>query len=829
MAIEIKLRPHQEEAVEAIVSGLEIKPSQRIPENGLRGQIHAACGTGKTFIAAAAAHRIAPRGRVLVLVPTLALLSQTVQEWRQFGHAGAMVAVCSIEDDPRLYALGVPSTTSAPQLALHWGRGPVTVFATYASLPVLIEAHEGAYGLPMDVWDLVAVDEAHRTSGHLGKAWAAVHDQEQVPAMRRLYLTATPRIWMERPARRWERRREAGQAGVPAPRDPLPEEMACSMDDAAIFGPVLWAMALAEAISRGLLARYQVVVVELRDPQLTLQKLHGEERYEEHVRGERLAVLQAALLEAMAEHRLSRCITFHHRTIEARAFAEGLPRVVRRLHASDPERHTARVWSGWLSGEQDSEVRSERLRVFGARAGRAVMSNCRVLGEGVDVPSVDSVALIDPKGSAVDIVQAIGRALRQKPGAGKLATLIVPIFLGEDETPEDMPYSASYRPLMKVLNGLRAHDERAVEMLATPQESPMRTEPASSWLGEEPEGEDAEEERLLLRFGTRRDPALIAQFVKYQLLEPEHANWKAGHRAAVAFFKREGHLNVPYNHVEGGPAGAPAAFQGGGFPLGRWLSDQRRAMRAGGLASERAEDLEALGIVWEPGDEAWEENLAAARAYFDVYGTLAAPVTAAMEDKPVGQWLANARKKGGLGKDVQRAARRAALLAAIDPDWKPAWPVDWQRHYATLKHLVASGHALASVEPGTVVHGMDVGRWLATQRQDWPQLSGGQRERLTQLGVEPAPRSVPAPGGAGAGARPSGGRSGAFERGVAALAQYKARTGSLTVSRGHVERLEDGTEVRLGVFLSNCKSRRARLDPDKLAALAALGLEWARV
>ncbi|MEV5249893.1 DEAD/DEAH box helicase [Streptomyces werraensis] len=823
MADEIKLRPHQEEAVEAIVSGLHIGPGQRIPDNGLRGQVHAACGTGKTFIAAAAAHRIAPHGRVLVLVPTLALLSQTVQEWRAFGHGGPMVAVCSIEDDPRLYSLGVPSTTSAPQLALHWGRGSVTVFATYASLPVLIEAHKGLYGLPMDVWDLVAVDEAHRTSGHLGKAWAAVHDQEQVPAMRRLYLTATPRIWMERPQRRrWEREVE----GAPVPRDPLPQEMACSMDDEAIYGPVLWSMALSEAISRGLLARYQIVVVELRDPQLSLQKLHGEERYEEHVRGERLAVLQAALLETMSEHRLSRCITFHHRTIEARAFAEGLERVARRLHAADPERHPERVWAGWLSGEQDQEVRGERLRTFGARAGRAVMSNCRVLGEGVDVPSVDSVALIDPKGSAVDIVQAIGRALRQKPDQGKLATLIVPIFLGENERPEDMPYSASYRPLVKVLSGLRAHDERAVEMLATPQEDSKRAEAASSWLGEAPEGDDDDEEnRLLLRFGTRRDPALVAQFVKYQLIEPEHANWKAGHRAAVAYRQREGHLAVPYNHVEGGPAGAPAAWQGGGFPLGRWLSDQRRAMRAGQLASERVEDLEELGIVWEPADEAWEENLGAARAYFDAYGTLAAPVTAAILDKPVGQWLANARKKGGLGKDPVRARRRAELLAAIDPDWKPAWPVDWQRHYAALAQLVQAGTAWGEVEPGTGLHGMEVGRWLATQRQHvvWNGLTDGQRDRLRALGVTPLP-----PEEQEAPAKTPRTASGAFERGVAALAQYKARTGSVgPVSRTHIEVLPDGSEVRLGVFLSNSKTRRGKLSAERLRALAELGVAWA--
>ena len=810
MADGIKLYPHQAEAVEAIVTGLEIQPGQRFPDHGLRGQVHAACGTGKTFIAAAAAQQIAPHGRVLVLVPTLDLLSQTVREWRAFGRTGLMVAVCSMDDDPRLYALGVPSTTSAPQLALHYGSGLVTVFATYASLPVLIEAHEGLYGLPMDVFDLVCVDEAHRTSGSLGKAWAAVHDQEQLPAVRRLYLTATPRIWMERPPRRWE-----PAAGRPAAFDPLPQEMACSMADEAIFGPVLWSMSLSDAITRGLLARYQIVVAELRDERLTLERLYGAERREEHVRGERLAVLQAALLEAMSEHKLTTCITFHHRTIEARAFSEGLGRIAARLHAADPLRHPERVWSGWLSGEHQPEMRSQELRQFGARAGRAVMSNCRVLGEGVDVPSVDSVALIDPKGSAVDIVQAIGRALRQKPGQDKLATLIVPVFLGMDEKPEDMPYSGSYGPLLKVLSGLRAHDERAVEMLAIPQEDATRTEQTSSWIGEAPESDEDEEQRLLLRFGAHRDPVLIARLVQYNLITPEHANWKAGHRAAVAYRKREGDLVVPYNHVEGESA----------FPLGRWLSDQRRAMRAGTMLPERATDLEALDIVWDPADAAWEENLGAARAWFEAYGTLAAPVTAAIMDRAVGQFLANARKKNGLGKDPARAQRRAQLLGAIDPDWNPDWPVDWQRHYAALKGLVAPGSRLAYVEPGSMVHGMDVGRWLAAQREGWDRLAEGQRERLARLGVKPAPRPA-APARTKRSGR--GASGGAFERGIAALAQYKEREGKVVVSRSWSEELPDGTYVRLGVWLSNTRTRRAGLTQEQRAQLAELGVDWAR-
>ncbi|MFK0017502.1 DEAD/DEAH box helicase family protein [Streptomyces sp. NPDC091027] len=124
---DIVLRPHQEEAAEAIVRGLDIPPGKQIPEAGLRATVVAACGTGKTFIAAAAALRLARHGRVLVLLPTLDLLTQTVREWRLAGHAGPTVAVCSLEDDP--------------QLGLWHGHGPVTVYATYASLPVIAEAH----------------------------------------------------------------------------------------------------------------------------------------------------------------------------------------------------------------------------------------------------------------------------------------------------------------------------------------------------------------------------------------------------------------------------------------------------------------------------------------------------------------------------------------------------------------------------------------------------------------------------------------------------------------------------------------------------------------
>ncbi|MGA4944445.1 Helicase associated domain protein [Streptomyces cinereoruber] len=790
----VKLRDHQIEAVAAIVRGFDIPPGG-IPVDGLRGQVHAACGTGKTIIAAASAKRLVPRGRVLVLVPTLDLLAQTVKAWHDAGHKGPAVAVCSLQDDPQLWSLKVRATTNPVELALRHGSGPVTIYATYASLGVLAEAFTGVYGQQLDPVDLAVVDEAHRTSGSMGKAWADIHRQEVIPAARRLYLTATPRIWQERPAN-WELAEGAW--------DPLPEQMAASMDDEAVFGPVLFKLSLASAVSRGLLARYQIIVLELQDPVVTPERLMGEERRSEQVRGERIGALQAALLHTMAEHNLSTCITFHHRTMEAQAYAEGLERVAAKLHADQPERFPARIWADWLCGEHVPERRRGVLGEFGSTARRAVLANCRVLGEGVDIRAVDSVALLDPKGAPHDIVQAIGRALRQKPGQGKLASLIVPVFLKPGEVAEDMFTSGSYWPLVKVLEGLRAHDEEAVELLAIPQEPQNNVVEPSRNIGTAP-GDGEEEARLLLRFAAPRDPVMVADWISFNVIDTERQDWARGWAKLKQFVEREGHARVPFGHREGAT------------PLGRWIAEQRRAYGAGQMSGLRAKRLEKLGMVWSVADERFQENLQAAKAYFEEHWTLCAPRSATALDRSVGQWLSNLRRPGALdGKEGWKAA-----LEAVDGDWNPAWPLEWQRYYAALREMFVEESALVYVEPGVTVHGMDIGRWLAKQRQPavWAGLMDGQRERLEQLGVTPL---TPEPEET---AKPSTAPVSAFERGVAALAQYKARTGSVTVPRGHVEQLEGGVEVRLGVWVMNQKSRRAKLTADKLTTLAGLGLE----
>ncbi|MDT0347731.1 DEAD/DEAH box helicase [Streptomyces litchfieldiae] len=823
----MKRRDHQIEATEAAARALDIPPGKRIPTGGLRATVVMPCGSGKTLVAADTARRVARNGRVLVLVPTLDLLTQTVLAWQAAGHAGPAVAVCSLQDDPVLWRAKVRSTTSAPQLALWHGSGAVTVYATYSSLPVLTAAFEGSYGLPMAPFDLVVVDEAHRTSGSLGKAWADVHDNTLLPALRRLYLTATPRIWQERPAREV----------LEGLRDPLPEEMAASMDDESIFGPVVYRMSLAAAVSRKLLARYQVIVVELADPQLPPGRLYGPERREEEIRGLRLGALQAAMLKTAREHDLKTMITFHHRTIEAQAFAAGLPAVAEKLHADQPQRYPARVWAGWLKGEHDSGHRREVLGEFGTRAGLAILCNCKVLGEGVDIRAVDSVAFLDPKGSPVDIVQAIGRALRQKPGEGKLASLIVPVFLAPDEQPKDMFTSASYKPLIKVLQGLRAHDEQAVELLAIPQTN-TNSESLTTEIGSPP-ADGEEESRLLLRFSAPRDPAQVAEWISYNVIDTERQDWERGFAALRRFHQRTGHARVPFSHREGA------------YPLGQWTADQRKTFNAGAMTGQRARRLERLGMVWDERELAWEETLDVLSAYFQEYGTLAAPRSATILDRPVGMMLANLRRPGGLGKDPERAWKRGEQLAAIDPYWNPDWPIEWQRNFAGVQQCINGSASLEEILPGVTVAGVDVGMWLRRQRQGWKRLTAGQRELLNGLGVTPLPTPSAAPTQAAtentgavpvpAARKPATGRNASFERGLAAARQYLNREGHLTIPRTHIEHLViedsadgDGQElqdqeqqavaVKLGVWRSNMRSRRDKLTPEQQAALDQIGL-----
>ncbi|MFD9768618.1 Helicase associated domain protein [[Kitasatospora] papulosa] len=872
----ISLRPHQVEAVDSIVEGLALPLDGTVPASGRRGQVHMSTGSGKTITAAVAALRLVPRGVVGVLVPTLDLLTQTVEAWRAVGHSAPAVAVCSLGADPLLEALNVRCTTNPTQLALWAGAqdGPLLVFATYASLSpqgldddqgdeetgaapgALERALRGSYGQTMRPFDLLVVDEAHRTSGDLGKAWAAVHDQARVPAARRLYMTATPRLWEASP----------GSAGA----DETGGRLVASMDDESLYGPVLFEFGLMESVERGVLARFEIDVLEIRDPQAPGPDASVEER-----RGRRLAALQEALLKHADASGVRSFMTFHARTLDAMSFARALPDTAAELHATDPVTYPGRVGAEWLSGEHPAAHRRTVLGRFadgidaeGWVTELSVLSSCRVLGEGVDIRGkrgVGAVVFADTRSSPVDIVQVIGRGLRQDPGQGKVSRIVVPVFLEPGEDPSDMMASPSYRPLVSVLQGLRAHDERVIERMTlgtttargkatsvvaldpvreegdvqeddvdgnqeqsdtAPADTEDSTEhdAAGTTAGDETgTQDDADEEEHagsgvpLLRFSLPRDPGTIALFLRTRVLHPDSEIWLTGYNALRHWVEEHRSAGVPLD------ATVELGEEHIAYALGAWVSEQRRGFRLGTLKAWRADLLNELGMVWSVADAGFWKNLTAARAYHAVHGTLAAPKDAVVEGVAVGQWLANLRKAGGLGKDQGRAEERRAALEAIDPEWHPGWSVEWQRHYATARALLAEEGGLTEVLPGVLVHGCDVGAWINRQREHavWHGLLPEQQKRLEALGLAPLPAAP---------AKNTASTAGAFERGILALQQYKNRTGSVTVPRAHIETVTiDGHEhgVKLGVFLTNSKTRRAKLAADKLAVLAALGLDWA--
>ncbi|MFG2586534.1 helicase associated domain-containing protein [Streptomyces malaysiensis] len=256
---------------------------------------------------------------------------------------------------------------------------------------------------------------------------------------------------------------------------------------------------------------------------------------------------------------------------------------------------------------------------------------------------------------------------------------------------------------------------------------------------------------------------------------------------------------------------------------------QRRAARAGDLDAWRRELLDEDGMVWEPGEEAWEAKLALFRSYRRAHGHLAPRQDALWgetdtDTQPIGQQVANIRRKNGLGKNPKRAETRAAQLTAIDPDWDCPWPLDWQRQYRILAQLAEDepGGHLPHIAPGVLFEGDDLGQWLQQQANNWTGLSNEQQQRLTALGMTPAERPAPA---AHSGQKAAGKLSAAFHRSVAALAQYIAREGHHRIPRGHIEEItinghDTAVSVRLGVFMSNTKSRRDKLTEPQRAALA---------
>ncbi|MFE3498995.1 Helicase associated domain protein [Kitasatospora sp. NPDC059160] len=702
-------------------------------KDGGRATVVAATGSGKTLIAAGCARRVAAKGRVLVLVPTIELLEQTAEAWSlRGGRRGLAVAACSREEALESAEAGgrvhAQVTTQAPRIAdlvaKEKAGEPVTVYATYASLERIVEAHK-VRGLP--AWDLVVIDEAHRTAGAEGKAWAAIHDDAKVPAKRRLYFTATPRIADDR-------RAKDGLADLTdADGQALP--VLCSMDSEEIYGKVCFTWTLGQGIEHGYLADYRVLVPVVTDEDLrellnlpAVADLRTQRTNEELLR----LALQIAVLRAVADLGLRRVITFHSRVTAAREFAGSL------LEASgllpDAER-PERIWAKAVAGTDRLKDRRAAFADFKAHTGEdgeecGILCNSRLLTEGIDVRSVDAICFADPKSSVIDIVQAVGRALRQSYREGKVSWVIIPVYLPTPEIGDDTATThpaevhdageavkaeadteieaSSFRTIWRVLRALAAHDARVVGRITELRASRSQGTAHTTTTTVAPEGEAAEagegEQQPApvespiewLKINARQHAARILQTVKLRAFNPRAVEWQRMHAVAAVFHLQHGHLDPTdkTKHTE----------------LISWLTRQRHLNGQGLLDAARVSELDALGMIWSKNANAWERGAAYAAAFHHQHGHLAIPATAKLDDYAVGAWMRRQRKADNLTTD------QVAKLDGLDELWR--LEPDWNRSYRRLLAYLAAGGTLdgpANRTGGEADPTFRPGTWLRKQ------------------------------------------------------------------------------------------------------------------
>ncbi|GHG83540.1 DEAD/DEAH box helicase [Streptomyces griseocarneus] len=702
------LRPDQQAAVESAV--------RHLARPHTRGHVVSACGTGKTLTALRTAEALDAR-HLLVAVPSLDLIAQWARSARADERREPLMAVSSLKASkhPVLAGAGAHSTNSPGFLASWLARNEqATVFVTLDSLPKIEQAQHTRH--PAPVFDLLVVDEAHRTAGSWDKEWTALHDNQRIPADRRLYLTATPYEWepprlTEPPTTRPVLRRTAATA----PEWDAPALIA-SMTDTKTFGPRLHTFSHADAIEAGVLADYQLVVPTITDTDLRTALTDTGTHTGFSPTARRTTALHLAVLKAMAEHDLKHAIVYFQQIADATDFARQFPHTLRTLAEDQRPDWTEALVVQSINGTHTPGQRHDILTDF-ADADRAVLTNAQVLGEGVDLPAVDAIVFADRTASVRRIVQALGRALRKPPTTdSKLASLVIPAYIPPGADPTNL-LGTPYEPLWLVTAALRHHDQ-TIAARAPRTSAKQRLERDTHTMI-----------TRRFRFDFTLDPNTIARAMDLLAWPADGTALstprRAGLAAATRFHTEHQHLHVPADYED--------AY---GYHLGTFITGQRTARRQGTLTKDWITELDALGMIWDDHEATWQGHLTTVTTYQTEHGHLAIPA-----HEPGGQFLIDQR---ALARKNRLTPERHAQLTTLDPHWTLPHGPDWHRKYHLLKRHIEAGHNPATLRRDTVIEEVKAGSWLHRQHVLWDQLDPGQRGLLTHLKLNPAQAPLPA-------------------------------------------------------------------------------------
>lgn len=477
-----ELRPHQKEALEN--TNKHFKKFDR-------GKLIMACGTGKTFNSLRIAeNETKGKGHILFLVPSIALLGQTLREWTAFAKEPInAICICSDpevskkksknddSDNFSVVDLALPASTDVKDIvnqynhiAMKGHKGMTVVFSTYQSIEVIAKAQKALSkdGKGFDEFDLIICDEAHRTtgvtiSGEDESAFTKVHHNKFLKAKKRLYMTATPRLYSD------DAKSKAAQA----------DAILCSMDDVAMYGEEIYRIGFGDAVEKNLLTDYKVLILTLSDKDVppAVQKMIADRESEINAddASKLIGCINALSKQILGDQGIikdsdpdpmRRAVAFCQSIAVSRkitsifntatdAYISSLPEEKKEQMVSVGSRHI----DGTMSAPQRDELLGW-LKEDTENGECRVLTNVRCLSEGVDVPSLDAVMFLSARNSQVDVVQSVGRVMRRAPGKNYgyiIIPVVVPANVEADKALDD---NERYKVVWTVLNALRAHDDR---------------------------------------------------------------------------------------------------------------------------------------------------------------------------------------------------------------------------------------------------------------------------------------------------------------------------------------------------------------------------------
>lgn len=460
-----KRRQHQVEAITAVLNGFK---------DHERGKLIMACGTGKTFTAQCISEDlVGVGGSVLVMVPSISLLSQTVKEWTADSTIPINVfAVCSDakagrrkdSEDLSPYDLAIPATTDTKLLVEKFKNTKSkekmnVILSTYQSIGIIHDAQK----LGLGNFDLIIADEAHRTTGvtlmgEEDSMFTRIHDDKYVKGVKRLYMTATPKVYGD---------------SVKAKADAADAWLA-SMDDYETYGEEFYHLGFGEAVTRDLLSDYKVLVLTVNEEAVTaaFQQQLSDSNHELKLDD---ATRIVGCLNAFAKHDptnqyfindnspMKRVVAFSNTINNSKKFKELFSEVSERFKRYTSSDLAISVAVDHVDGSFNSFKRDELLGWLKTEPPQSmchVLSNAKCLTEGVDVPSLDAIVFLEPRNSMVDVVQAVGRVMRKNANK-KYGYVILPIGIPSGITPEEaLSDNKRYAGVWQVLNALRSHDRR---------------------------------------------------------------------------------------------------------------------------------------------------------------------------------------------------------------------------------------------------------------------------------------------------------------------------------------------------------------------------------